>query len=665
MKKIAAFILFLLPLLKGFAQDERIINGVKGFGRNIASQGPKDTIGFEHRDDRKDSITISFRFLDSTNRRTIDSSVNDFDKYYSVPFTYQYLGNNGAAAFPLIFEPFTKSGWDAGFHAYDIYRFTLENTRYFKTTRPYSMLGYQLASGKEQMIKAMHTQNPRPNLNVGFDFRLISAPGFFTSQNTNHSNFRLYGNYQGKRKRYNSYVTLVGNTIRASENGGISNDSLLLNPNNKDRFSIDVNIGNASKFVNNPFSTAIKTGNIYKDFTFLFRQSYDIGKRDSFAINDSTTEYVFYPKLRIQHSFISNTYRYGFSDVVADSTFYKNQYNINLPTALDSFSLKEKWVLYSNDLSLLQFPDTKNAAQFILAGLTVQNIKGELKNGNSTFYNMSVHGEYRNRTRNKLWDVLLKGEFYFNGLNTGDYTVHGTLSRYLNRRFGDVSLFFRNVNRRPSFIFDNRSSFNLDNNNSLDKENITSFGATASNPFISLGFRNHLVTNYTYFSDFYHSNQYSNLINILQLFASKKIRISKRWNWYVEAVLQQTDASAPVKVPLLFTRNRLAYEGSFFKNLNLSAGIEARYYTPYKANTYSPLLGQFVPQDTATIHNLPDINAFLHFRIKSFTAFIRAENLNTVSFENGFAFVNNNFAAPHYPTLGFMLRLGIQWWFVN
>jgi hypothetical protein len=155
------------------------------------------------------------------------------------------------------------------------------------------------------------------------------------------------------------------------------------------------------------------------------------------------------------------------------------------------------------------------------------------------------------------------------------------------------------------------------------------------------------------------------LINLLQVSASKKIKISRRWNWYVDATVQQTDAAAPIKVPLLFTRNRLAFEGRFFKNLNLSTGIEMRYYTAYKANNYSPIIGQFFPQDTMTIKNLPDISVFLHFRIKSFTGFIRSENLNTASLKNGFGFVNNNFAAPHYPTQGMMIRFGIQWWFVN
>ena len=59
--------------------------------------------------------------------------------------------------------------------------------------------------------------------------------------------------------------------------------------------------------------------------------------------------------------------------------------------------------------------------------------------------------------------MLLKGEFYLNGLNAGDYNVTANLSRYLNKKLGDVKLFFTNTNRTPSFIFDDRSSFNLGN----------------------------------------------------------------------------------------------------------------------------------------------------------------------------------------------------------
>ena len=667
MKSVFFLILFVTAHCV-FAQDPRLRRlgnrNNSGLPNQRNTVQKKDTTGFQQRDDLKDSITISYRYLDAIKRYPLDSSVNNFDTYYPVPASYQYLGNNGAAAFPLIFTPFAKAGWDAGFHAFDVYKFTLEETKFYKTTRPFSLLGYQLASGKEQMILAQHTQNIKPTFNAGFDYRLINSPGFFINQNNNHNNVRFFSSYQGKKKRYNAWFVVLSNTIRASENGGIVNDSLLLDPNKKDRFGIDVKMGNASQFLQNPFSTKIRTGNIYKNSSIFLQQSYDVGKKDSIAVSDSTMDYLFYPRLRVQHSFTYSNNRYDFQDVSPDSSLYADWYKlVVLPR--DTISYAEKWTVVENDFSLLQFPDPKNPAQFIKAGAALQNINGDLKNGTQTFYNIKVHGEYRNRTRNRLWDMQLKGEFYLNGFNTGDYNVQANLSRYLNKKLGDIRLFFSNTSRTPSFIYDARSSFNLGNTNNRNKENITSFGATATNPFIQLGFTNHLISNYSYFYNYYQSTQSSKLINIIQVSASKTIKLYKRWSWYLDATVQQTDAAAPIKVPLLYTRSRIAYEGNFFKNLNLSTGVEIRYYTPYKANNYSPLVGQFTPQDTLVLKNLPDVAAFMHFRIKSFTGFVRAENLNTVSFQNGFGFVNNNFAAPHMPTQGLIIRLGIRWWFVN
>ena len=666
MKYIVTVLLLVLLVGVSFAQvNDDVIRGIGGRLSSISKPGSRDTIGFVHRNPKEDSITISFRYLDSIRLHTIDSSINDFDKYYSIPSSWQSLGNNGAAGYSLIYSPNARPGWDAGFHAFDGYRYTLEGTKLYKTSRPYSQLSYQIASGKEQMIKAFHTQNPRPNLNFGFDYRLISAPGFFVTQNTNHKNYRLFSNYQGKRKRYATTFIVVGNTLKNSENGGIKNDSLLSNPNKKERFSIPVNLGGASPFEPNPLNASVTTGNIYKDLTLFIRQSYDIGKKDSIAVNDSTTEYLFYPKLRAQYTFTYSSYDYLYKDIAADSNIYKNWYNITLNKLIDTFQLQEKWKVISNDFSLLQFPDTKNPAQFVLAGIKLENIKGQLKGGTKSFYNLVLHGEYRNKTRNKLWDVLAKGEFYLNGLNTGDYSAYLTIGRTIDKKWGDVRLFFRNVNRTPSFIYSDLSAFNLGNAGLSKKENITIFGAEANNRYFNIGFKNNLITNLTYFKDYYHTAQLSSLLNLLQVFASKQIRLTKKINWYAEAVAQQTDGASPIKVPLLFTRNRFAFEGVYYKNMNYSMGLEVRYFTPYKAYNYSPVMGQFMPQDTFKLKNLPDISAFFDFRIKSFTAYIRAENLNTISPANGFAFIHNNFAAPHYPTPGLMLRLGIQWGFVN
>ncbi|HVX49302.1 MAG TPA: putative porin, partial [Chitinophagaceae bacterium] len=62
--------------------------------------------------------------------------------------------------------------------------------------------------------------------------------------------------------------------------------------------------------------------------------------------------------------------------------------------------------------------------------------------------------------------------------------------------------------------------------------------------------------------------------------------------------------------------------------------------------------------------NRPDINVFFNFRIKSFKAFVRFENVNSIDFSTG-SFTKRNFAAPYYPSRALWFRIGVWWSFVN
>jgi len=686
---ISSLVLVLNMLLFVQFVQAQLPGGLRRLGSSVSNargQSQKgDSLGFQHRDDLADSITISYRYLDSLKNDNIDSSVNDFNRFYPVPAYYVTLGNNGTAAFPVLFSPILKAGWDAGFHAFDVYMYSLENTRFFRTTKPFTQLTYLLASGKEQVINVLHTQNIKPNWNAGIDYRLISSPGFFQTQNTNHNNFRFYSNYQGKRKRYAAYLVLLGNKISSSENGGIQNDSSLQDPDMKKRFSIPVNLGGDVENSFNVFSTTVNTGNFYSNFNTFLRQSYDFGIKDSIIINDSTTEYLFYPKFRFQHTLNYRSYTYRFRDTVsskfaaADSSIFSQWYNLTLNTVRGlNFWLQDKWKFVSNDFSIKQFPETKNPGQFIEAGVRLENFSGTFSSSKTypiqiipkpavtkAFYNVVLHGEYRNKTRNRKWDALLKGEFFATGLNAADYSAYATLTRFLNSKLGNVEVTFQNVNRSPSYIFEGSSAFNLGNHLTTKKENITVISAAANNPRFTLLARNISMTNYTYFKNYYQTDQFNGLVNITQFVASTKNKISGHLDLYSDFIVQQSSGDNPIRVPLFFTRQRLAFEGNFFKNLNLSMGLDVKYNTPYRANHYSPVMGQFFLQDTTTISNLPQVDAYFNFRIKSFTGLVKIENLNTVDVSHGFGFTNNSFAVPGYPTPGFLFRIGVVWRFVN
>lgn len=661
---LASFLLLIAA--NSFAQLPGRLNNLRNIGGGGGRGG--DSIKFEHRDPFLDSVSIRFKYLDSVRSYTFDSSLTDYSIKIPLKPEYVWLGNNGNAVTSLLFNPYMKPGWDAGFHAYDAYNLTIEQTRFFNTTRPFTELDYQIGTGSEQFIQVLHTQNVKPNWNFAFHFRLINAPGFFKSQNANHSNLRFNTYYQSPNKRYGIYFIGISNSLQSSENGGIRNDSFLTSKTGvyNTRFNIPINITDSSVLSNDIFNSRLKTGNKYTQLKLLIRQQYDFGKKDS-LVTDSTVIKLFYPRFRFEHTIQYNTYKYLFQNISPDSVFYADNYDITAYTYSDTVTYSNRWREIVNDFSIYQFPDIKNQQQFLKVGISLQNLSLQWQDTvRDRPYNVFLHGEYRNRTKNQKWDIEAYGHLYVTGFNAGDYSAYVSLERLLSKKIGSLQVGFQNVNRTPSYLLRNYTSYPVKAPvTGTNKENITHLFGALKLPALKMDVSGHyyLMTNYTYLKNFYEAEQ-SGVFNVLQIKASKDFPIGRFWHWYTDIVIQKTAGNSPVNIPLAYTRNRLVFQGRFFKNLVLATGLDTRYYTPYTPDNYSPVLGQFFPQDSIKISNLPDIAAFVHFRIRSFSGFVRLENLNTVNFD-GFTFTNNNMAAPLYPYQGLLFKLGIFWNFVN
>ncbi len=657
MRQIFIFIALLLlcgnQLMAQFNSGR--INNMGGGGGGT-SKMQRDTGKHEH---EPDTLTLTYRILGEPTDYKLDSSVADFQtNYLKVPSSYTTLGNTGSAAYNMIYTPRMKPGFDAGFHAYDVYSNSHKDARFYYTTRPYTELQYLVGSKQEQIIGLSHTQNRTERFNFAFDYRKINAPGYFRSQNTNHDIYRFTARYQSKNKRAHTYLSFYFNKINGGENGGIRNDSFMNISTYKQRKTIPVNLGNDASTTYAFFGGSIPVKSNYRETGFLIQQQYDWGRGDSIHVNDTTDYYKYDPIFRVQYTFNYQSNNYEFLDSSPDTAFYSGHYNF-LPG--DTVASKHQWKMISNDLSLIQFPVLGNQGHVINIGARFESLTGTFLDADINFTNLAVHGEYRNKTRNQKWDFSARGEFYVVGQNIGDYGFYGMLRRHINDFLGDVRLSVSNVNKEPSYVF---KYFNSTNdawyNTSLSKENITQLQFATENKKLnySLAANYFLFTNYTYFKDYYHSEQYNSLFNLLQITFSKKFNI-KPFAWYVDIAFQQLHGNGPLNVPTFWTRNRFAFEKRLYTNLNLMTGIELRYNTGYYADDYSPLTGQFIYQNATKISNaLPDIAAFANFRIKSFSAYVRAENLNTF-------LGDNNYAGPLYPYNNFAFRLGLRWWFIN
>jgi hypothetical protein len=635
--------------------------------------GPGSTQGgdsLQQRDRNEDSITIFYKMFDSSKVKFIDSSVGDFYIRFGLPFDHLYLNQYAGASRSLVFNPNTQPGYDPGFHGYDAYNFTLANTRLFNTTRPYTEIDYILGGRAEQTIKIMHTQNIKPLWNVGFDYRLINSPGHFKNSAGNHSAIRFSSDFSTKNRRYSGMLVLLRNRTKVNENGGLRNDSFLTsnNPAYFERFNIPTWLGADEAYTTNFLTSNLATGTDYYNQTAYFRHQYDIGQKEETYGKDSAKILKFYPRLRLQHNLHYFNRGYTYRDENYKTTSSQEAYlkHFGLTNTDSVYSMTDRWREFTNEGAVIFFPEKNNLEQFFKVGAGLQLLRGWFAGIPEDFHGTYLLGEYRNRTRNRKWEINANGKFFLTGPYLGNYHVNGTIQTNLGPKLGSLLLGFQNSNRNPSFVFTPQSNYYLKGNPSFNAENWTTISGDlfVSRLKLTLKARYTIVTNYVYWKGFYEATQDATLQNILRISGEKTFKLTKHWNLFSELHVQQS-SSPGINLPLVYTRQRIAYEGNFYKNLNLSTGIEFRYFTPFTADNWSPFNGQWVAQSQEKISNLPDIAGFLHIRINSFRGFLRAENVNTLDLSNGFNWTNNNLAAPLYANPGLLLRFGIYWSFVN
>lgn len=663
----------ILQMNEAYAQFPGGLKRLQGMGSSFrggggGGKGSSDSLSFEKRNFADDSVNVRFRYLDTARYSGFDSTIDDYYKRVAMKPEFVHIGHNGNAIRPILFTPLRGPGWDAGFHAFDPYAFTIENTRFMNTTKPFTQLGFLVGSKAEQLVNLTHTQNVQPDWNFVLQYRLLNSPGTFNSQNTNHNNLRFNTDYTSKDKRYHLFLIMMSNVLQSSENGGIVDDSYLVNPNGayNDRFNIPTNLASAAYSSRNFFNVKLHTGNRYSDKQFLLRQQYDFGKKDS-VVTDSSVIRFFLPTFRVEHTIHKMKYDYLFMDEQATNgtDFYKQHYGLtSIPSEI---RYEQKWSVLKNDFSILQFPDPKNPLQYFKAGLSYANYTSDTGLLINRFFNVMAHGEYRNRTRNKKWDMLLYGEMYPAGRDAGNYQLQAHLQTDLGKKLGMLEIGFQNINRTPSYLYNYTSLFPVKRNAGLNDENVTAIsGSLYIAPIKSrLSIDYYLISNYTYLSDFVTVSQQAALFNFARIGVNKVFALGRKWRWHMDVYAQTATGNAPIHLPWLYTRNRIAYEAQPFRNLVLATGLDIRYHSAYYADGYSPVLGQFFYQSTDKIAIRPDISYYMNFRVRSFTSFVRFENLNTATLQYGFGFKKSNLAAPTYPMPSLVFRLGIFWNFVN
>ncbi|MBU2046973.1 MAG: hypothetical protein KJ712_09615, partial [Bacteroidetes bacterium] len=183
---------------------------------------------------KKDSVIYTSKFIkftkeeflrDSVRLFPLDTTTKDFQRYRVIDKPENptmNLGLNGLAYRDLLFQPTKTIGFDVGYHYYDRYLMVPEDIVYYQARSPYTELYYQNPMGRnaEQQFHVIHSQNVKPNWNIGASFYKLGSRAFYGSPYrqadslmVNHLNGALWTWYSSKNKRYTLLANAVFNKI--------------------------------------------------------------------------------------------------------------------------------------------------------------------------------------------------------------------------------------------------------------------------------------------------------------------------------------------------------------------------------------------------------------------------------------------------------------------
>ena len=155
--------------------------------------------------------------------------------FYDFPFMREDVGATwlGVAGSPVETYNFFKRDLNADakfFTPYQSWGFTPETLPQYNTKTPYVELAYwgTLFANKEKEesdVKVLVTQNITPELNLTLQYTNFSGRGMLRREDTKYRTFVAATNYVGKK--YLMHAGFIYNRIEHSENGGVTDQSMI------------------------------------------------------------------------------------------------------------------------------------------------------------------------------------------------------------------------------------------------------------------------------------------------------------------------------------------------------------------------------------------------------------------------------------------------------
>ena len=399
---------------------------------------------------------------------------------------------------------------------------------------------------------------------------------------------------------------------------------------------------------------------------------------------DATMKKEYVPVTSIIHTLDLNNYKRIYQAYATPTDYYAESYYTNLQG--DSIADETRHLQVKNTIGLALL---EGFNKYMKAGLKVfatheyrryqmpDTIQWTPYQNTWTEHNVSLGGVI-SKTQGQTLHFNLMGEFWTVGEDAGQLKLD--FNTDLNfPLFGDTvrlaaHAYFHRLN--PSFYQRRYHSANLWWDNDLSKETRTRiegiFSYDKTNTRLRVAIEE--IQNYTYFGMSYANeddlrtsmtanvNQASGNINLLTAQLHQNFRLGPI-NWENVVTYQNSSNKDVLPLPTLNLFSNLYLKFKIARVLGVELGADLTYFTKYYAPDFCPMINQFAIQQNEDsrieLGEYPFVDVYANMVLKGVRFFVMMSNVFDGSGNR------MKFLAPHYPTNGSVLHLGVSWNFFN
>ena len=599
------------------------------------------------------------------------------------------LGNIGSPSISNVYADRKEKNSFLLINTFNPYMSTVSNTKYVNTRKPFTNLLYTTGGAesiKEETLEAFHTQNISKCFNFGLKYNLISSKGQYKFQKIVNNAFKIYTSYEGRR--YNMYSNVNFNKIKADENGGILNDSLITDPTFQNTTDIPTLFGGTEQgtkhdpdvlttiknlsflvvqelnIISRPHSDSINPGKMEKfvpsiSHVLKYDKSIRIhrDKNPDKGLNEGLyPETWFNPDYTLDSIYcrqLSNTLR-----LKLKSANVKRDINMNISLTHELLKYSfytpfDNQVSYPGDTSAMyRFTDQKYYPETFDRARPLSNT--------SASFNVSM-------AKSNIFKSYMGAAYFFDGYKAGSFNINAEFISMFSYRQNKSSLVFAldYNNETPDYLLQNYYSNYFIWENDFESTKSTEIYLKYINPSekTELGINCSLLNDYIYFDTLALPQQLNTALSVFSMHLTKFLEFWK-FRSLNKLALQIVNKSDYISLPGFVAYNSTYIEhylhfkltgGGFLAML----GFDIYYNIKYYADAYNPASGVFYQQIEKKLGNYPYLDVFLNLKLKRTRFFLKYEHLNSGWTDK------NYFSVLHYPRNEGTFKAGISWTFYD